>query len=171
MSEQTALAATRERITLRSFQNIDAAFHGRHNLLPLDDLLGDEEPGEDKPFGSADAEKVAGPVVKALNHVRDLLSITDAKPPSRRDSAIETPVFFGHGDADEKIRPSLGGEAYQTMKAVGFQADWKSYEDQAHWYKVPGEVDDIVEFVRTRVGWPLRNESGDAMEKPASLGC
>lgn len=120
----------------------------------IDGLLTGED--SDDPFGSDPAEEEApDPAVKILGYVRDLLSIDDPKPPSRNDSALSTPVFLGHGDADEKIRPSLGREAYQAMKAIGFRVDWKSYEGQGHWYKIPNEIDDIVDFIQTGIGWPI----------------
>ena len=134
-------------------------FIGMSGWLPfrndIDGLLTGEGEDEDDPFGPdpADEEEAPDPAVKIIGYVRDLLSIDDPKPPTRNDSALSTPVFLGHGDADEKIRPSLGREACQAMKAIGFRVDWKSYEGQGHWYKIPDEIDDIVDFIRTRVGW------------------
>ena len=131
-------------------------FIGMSGWLPFRNDIDGLLTGEDDPFGSDTAEEeVPDPALKILGYGRDLLSIDDPKPLSRNDSALSTPVFLGHGDADEKIRPSLGREAYQAMKAIGFRVDWKSYEGQGHWYKIPNEIDDIVDFIRTGIGWPI----------------
>ena len=137
-------------------------FIGMSGWLPFQDdidyllnVSGDDT-AEDDPFGSDSAEEEALDLeVKVLNYIRVLLSIDNPKPLSRKDSALATPVFLGHGDADEKVHPSLGEQAYQTMKDIGFQADWKRYEGQGHWYKIPEEIDDIVGFIQTKVGWPI----------------
>lgn len=98
------------------------------------------------------------PVVKVLEYVTDMLSIESGPAilHSRADTAISTPVFLGHGGADDKIRPALGEEACRAMRAIGFDVTWKLYNDQGHWYKVPDEIDDVVEFIRTSVGWDIK---------------
>lgn len=123
-----------------------------------------EEPSDDDPFSSDDQDpfgssetEASDPFTRVLGYVRDLVSISSPETPSRAESAFLTPVFLGHGDADEKVRLSLGEEACRTMRSIGFQVEWRSYKEQGHWYKVPDEIDDIVEFIRTSVGWTLES--------------
>ncbi len=78
--------------------------------------------------------------------------VLNPESPSRAESALSTPVFIGHGDADDKINPSLGEDACRALRAVGFLVDWRSYKEQGHWYKIPDEIDDIVEFIRVKAG-------------------
>lgn len=116
---------------------------------------------EDDPFSTGNDDGGASdPVVMVQGYVRHALSIEDLVDPSGERSSILTPVFFGHGDSDETVRPSRGREAYETMRAVGLQAEWKCYADQGHWYKIPDEINDIVEFIKARVGWAVGGEPG-----------
>jgi hypothetical protein len=32
---------------------------------------------------------------------------------------------------------------------------WKEYPDLAHWYKSPGEIDDVIDFIQKKIGWNL----------------
>jgi hypothetical protein len=32
---------------------------------------------------------------------------------------------------------------------------WRKYPDQGHWYKMPEEIDDIIEFLSIKAGWKL----------------
>jgi len=132
----------------------------RHDIEPLVKERAEDSPSDEgNPFGDSDdgeeADEPVDPVVKVVSYVRDSLDIGDESPPSREASAILTPVFLGHGAADEKIRPELGKRAFETLKSIGFQVDWTSYEGQGHWYKIPDEIDDIVGFIRTKVGWTI----------------
>ena len=63
-----------------------------------------------------------------------------------------TPIFLGHGEKDEKVSCKLGEEAAQILRALGMDVAWKSYADLGHWYQVPEEIDDILEFLRTKLG-------------------
>lgn len=132
-------------------------FIGMSRWLPfqndMDDLLktSDEVTVDDDPFGAE--EGALDPAV--LGYVKDSLVNDDPKPPTREDSSLVTPVFLGHGGVDEQVRPSLGEQSYETIKAVGFQAEWKCYEVQGHWDKIPDEIDDTADFIRTGVGWSI----------------
>ena len=113
---------------------------------------GEENGGDDDPFaseGSGDQD----PALKVFDYARDLVSVHTQNGASREASALSTPIFLGHGGADEKIRLSLGDNACRVLRSVGFHVEWKSYGDQGHWYKIPDEVDDMVEFIQTTVGW------------------
>jgi uncharacterized protein YggL (DUF469 family) len=64
-------------------------------------------------------------------------------------------VFLGHGDADEKKPYALGHAAAETLQALGFDVTWRLYQNLGHWYKVPDEIDDIVNFIQNSVGWSV----------------
>ncbi|KAF4448491.1 acyl-protein thioesterase [Fusarium austroafricanum] len=91
--------------------------------------------------------------VKAQTIQRDILSLCLLKSPSQDGTALQTPIFLGHGDADDKIPVALGKSAAQLMRDAEYAVDWRCYEDQGHWYKIPDEIDDIVSFITSKVGW------------------
>jgi predicted esterase len=74
---------------------------------------------------------------------------------SRKETALSTPIFMGHGDADEKKPYVLGEAVARTMRAAGYSVDWKLYQGLGHWYKIPDEIDDIVNFIREKVRWEM----------------
>lgn len=82
----------------------------------------------------------------AANTARDIASL----PPLPADQPApfpRTPVFLGHGRHDEKVSVALGGQARRVLGALGCaRVTWRDY-DEGHWYKVPEEIDDIVEFL------------------------
>ena len=113
---------------------------------------------DDDPFArdddsGADEGKSQDPIVKAQAFERDLLGL-DAVHPARKDSTSHsTPVFLGHGTDDEKVPYSLGLGIAKALRACEYQVTWKGYQGQGHWYKIPDEIDDIVNFIRSQVGW------------------
>ena len=111
----------------------------------------DDFDDDDDPFASEGGTQDAA--LKVLDFVRDLVSVHIPEEANGEASVISTPVFLGHGEADEKIRLSLGDNACRVLRSVGLRVEWKSYKDQGHWYKIPDEVDDVVEFIRATVGW------------------
>ncbi|KAJ4003470.1 hypothetical protein NW752_012087 [Fusarium irregulare] len=122
-------------------------------LIDLDEYDFSDE--DDDPFDISDNEIVdlRTPSAKVHDYVRDLISL-DTNCLAEMGS-LSTPVFMGHGDADEKIKPTLGEDACSTLRSVGFEVEWKSYEGLGHWFKIPDEIDDIVNFIRGKVGWSL----------------
>jgi predicted esterase len=72
-----------------------------------------------------------------------------------KKTAYSTPIFLGHGRDDEKVPCSLGKAMAETLESAGYKIEWKCYEGQGHWYKVPDEIDDIVDFLCSIVGWQL----------------
>jgi predicted esterase len=90
-----------------------------------------------------------------MNFSRDMLCFDMLNNPAREVTSIATPVFHGHGDSDEKVKPSLGATASTTLSLIGYEVTWKTYQARGHWYKIPDEIDDIVQFIRDRVGWEL----------------
>ncbi|KAI1496076.1 acyl-protein thioesterase [Biscogniauxia marginata] len=124
-----------------------------------DNPFGFDDDDDDDPFSTRN-EATRGQqdiVIDVVNFSRDLLCLTELSNPTRNTTSIATPVYFGHGDADEKIKPSFGETASTTLESVGYNVTWKAYEGQGHWYKVPDEIDDIVDFMRNQVGWKLRD--------------
>ncbi|KAH7024447.1 Alpha/Beta hydrolase protein [Microdochium trichocladiopsis] len=119
----------------------------------------DEILGEENPFGGDDdgdeAEK--SPTAKAMEFVRDLLDMESLPSEVTEQQTPQglPPVFLGHGALDEKKPPALGEAAADTLRACGFQVTWKLYPELGHWYQVPEEIDDIVKFVESRVGWKI----------------
>ncbi|KAK3302745.1 Alpha/Beta hydrolase protein [Chaetomium strumarium] len=150
----------------------------RHEIDPIMGLDEDEsesnehgtDQDDDDIFGCADTDdpsatpsKPSGdeqkPVVKVLARVRDLLSLDSTESPCTDKSALTTPIFLGHGEADEKIRHSLGVGAHRTLTSLGFQASLRSYKGLGHWYKIPDEIDDIVAFIQHGASLPAAGES------------
>lgn len=84
----------------------------------------------------------------AANTARDIASL----PPLPADQPVpfpRTPVFLGHGRHDEKVSVALGGQARRVLRALGCdRVAWRDY-DEGHWYKVPEEIDDVVEFLKS----------------------
>ncbi|KAL4731621.1 hypothetical protein ACLX1H_000596 [Fusarium chlamydosporum] len=106
----------------------------------VDDVNFSDE--EDNPFAASDDGNDTRSVsAKVHEHARELLSLDPDDPPGL--GSLPTPVFMGHGKADEKIKPELGKDACRVLRSVGFEVEWKSYDGLAHWYKVPDEIDDI----------------------------
>lgn len=122
-------------------------------------IKGDEFDGEDDPFARDGEEKALDPVVKAQVFERDLLSLEALGSTGRETTAFSTPVFLGHGSEDEKVPCQLGARMAELLRAAEHDVVWKRYEGLGHWYRIPEEIDDIVEFIRTRVGWSLRDST------------
>ncbi|KAI0100535.1 phospholipase/carboxylesterase [Nemania sp. FL0031] len=113
---------------------------------------------DDNPFAASDEDdQPDDPALKALTFERDLLCIDSPQgnTAERQQTASPTPIFLGHGDADEKKPYVLGENAARTMRAAGYNVEWKLYPGLGHWYKIPDEIDDIVQFIRDRVGWEM----------------
>jgi pimeloyl-ACP methyl ester carboxylesterase len=106
------------------------------------------------PFGSGEDKDRSerNPILEVINFNRGLLSL-ETEDLSLAKTSLETPVFIGHGEADEKVKYSLGDEMSQTIKLLGMDVTWKAYPNQGHWYKIPDEIDDILEFLREKAGY------------------
>ncbi|KAH6973663.1 acyl-protein thioesterase [Ilyonectria sp. MPI-CAGE-AT-0026] len=114
-----------------------------------------EDDFTDDPFSNDDDPAQQDPSVKAQTFERDLLSLSYLEEPTKERTSRLTPVFLGHGSIDEKVPCALGEAAAQVMRDSGYQVDWKCYENQGHWYKIPEEIDDVVNFIVSRVGWEV----------------
>ncbi|KAE8312515.1 Alpha/Beta hydrolase protein [Aspergillus transmontanensis] len=109
---------------------------------------------DDDPFSQNDddSEDIPGNV-QAINHVRDILNL-----PALQNSSLtylDTPVFLGHGSADPKVSVELGQRMASILSdGFGMDVTWKAYEEFGHWYKVPDEIDDVVSFLKEKLGVP-----------------
>ena len=115
-----------------------------------------DDDDDDDPFArnGDDNQTPNSLAIDAHVFARDLLSLDQQHAPaSERGTAIATPIFLGHGSEDEKIAADLGKAASEVLQKVGFKVDWKLYEGQGHWYKIPDEINDLVSFVNSLSGW------------------
>ncbi|PNP75958.1 hypothetical protein FNYG_10818 [Fusarium nygamai] len=131
-------------------------------LTYQDDLesVVNDEVDSDNPFSHPSGPQdttVHASAVKAQELERDLLDLDPLDRSSQEKTAYQTPVFLGHGKADEKVPCALGERAAQFLQDAGYQVEWKCYENQGHWYKIPDEIDDICNFIALKVGWELVN--------------
>ena len=161
LSQGSAMAA----ICLLYLQFPVGGFVGMSGWLPyrndIHEALGDNASEDniceaENPFDTSNGAKTEDqdPIFKAVDVVRDLLG-GDNQSPSQ--NALATPVFLGHGSADEKIMIALGENARDTLRKAGFKVSWVAYQGQGHWYKVPEEVNDIVAFMRKDMKWTVGN--------------
>lgn len=124
----------------------------------------DAEDGDDPFAHEVDVDDIPAHI-QAVNHIRDILGM----PPFQSDpdisgdaipiSYLKTPVFLGHGMADPKVSVDLGRRMTSVLSG-GFRIDvtWKVYEEFGHWYKVPDEIDDVVQFLKEKAGFPAVEE-------------
>lgn len=131
------------------------AYESNINMVLADDDLGDFNP-----FSSSDDTHTDEKCVKAQVFARELLRLDAMDEPSAERTACRTPVFLGHGGADEKVPVRLGEAAAAVVRSAGYNVDWNCYEQQGHWYKIPDEIDDIIEFI-ARIGWNMQLEGAE----------
>ena len=64
--------------------------------------------------------------------------------------AFKTPIFLSHSKDDDVV-PWQHGDMllWRLEEDLGFEVDWKLYEDGGHWVNEPKGVDDIVAFLKT----------------------
>lgn len=65
------------------------------------------------------------------------------------------PVFIGHGVDDAYVDIELGRQVARILVKAGLQVEWREYsgaEEEGHWFKVPEEMDDVLEFLG-RIEW------------------
>jgi predicted esterase len=120
----------------------------------LENVTSDDASGDDEnPFASdEDPTKPQEPIVKAMMYWRDLLCLSPAEVLDKRSTSLKTPILLGHGKSDDKIPFAVGQEASQTLSKLGLNVIWREY-DEGHWYKIPEQIDDIVSFIQSSVGW------------------
>jgi hypothetical protein len=112
-----------------------------------------EGEGEDV-FLRDDDEEVVSVQVQAVNFVRDNLDLPVTQVEDGEYGCLGKKVLMGHGMGDEKVGVRLGEEAVGTLRALGMDVEWRTY-DVGQWYKVPDELDDIATFLSQKVGVPM----------------
>ena len=147
---------------LLSLDHPIGGFIGMSGYLPFREDIDEamEEPPDDgdNPFScDEDVQDKLDPVTRASVFERDLLELPPVEDPEAKKTALATPIFLGHGAVDEKVPCSRGEAMSRTVQAAGYKTRWKRYEGLGHWYKIPDEIDDIVEFLRGNVGWQVEN--------------
>ena len=68
----------------------------------------------------------------------------------RQRSSSLTPVLMGHGIDDAYVDIELGRQAAGVLLQIGLVVEWKEYsgaEEEGHWFKVPEQIDDILQFL------------------------
>lgn len=134
-------------------------FVGMSGWLPFAEVLdprkggGEKGEGEEEDlFGAGGDEDVSldNLQLQAANTARDIACLPLL---AAEDVALfpRTPIFLGHGRNDEKVSVNLGKQARDVFQALGCQVRWEEY-DEGHWYKIPEEIDNIVDFLRNVVG-------------------
>lgn len=94
-------------------------------------------------------------IMDVINHVRDILDLESVSI-SGTFPALQTPVFLGHGSADPKVSVHLGERMAELLsEKLKMDVTWKAYEGFGHWYKVPDEIDDVLDFLREKIGLPV----------------
>lgn len=63
----------------------------------------------------------------------------------------KTPILLCHGTADNVVQYQFGKESYEALKKYGYDVNFKSYPGLAH-SASPGELQDIAEFIKARLG-------------------
>ncbi|KAK0658844.1 hypothetical protein DIS24_g4524 [Lasiodiplodia hormozganensis] len=148
-------------------------FVGMSGWLPfataLDPKSEEEVGGDDDPFCTSDGEgeekkvKAAAAAddgrtqlekiqLRAANTARDIASMPPLSGEGDDVPAFpRTPVFLGHGRNDPKVAVQLAERARDVLESLGCKVQWRDY-DSGHWYKVPDEIDDIVNFLTEDVG-------------------
>ncbi|KAF3313917.1 hypothetical protein TWF173_005510 [Orbilia oligospora] len=104
-----------------------------------------EEEEERDETGNGDGEVPIGAGQNEKTTTSTSNSTNASKSPLK---AIETPAFLGHGEEDEKVSVLLGKQARDGFLGLSMDVSWKAYAAFEHWYKVPGEIDDIVVFLK-----------------------
>ncbi|KAF3918656.1 hypothetical protein AA313_de0205223 [Arthrobotrys entomopaga] len=134
-----------------------------------DDEDDDENEDENNNTTSDHSKKTAPPVTKstntpqqrlkaieALNFLRENIDFalidTDSGADDQNLLVLRTPVFLGHGEEDEKVSVKLGEQIRDALVGTfSMDVTWESYAEFGHWYKVPDEIDHVVDFLKRNV--------------------
>jgi hypothetical protein len=109
-----------------------------------DDIFGADRGSSGQDPGSCHRPPLHELQRTAVDVARDIASLALLSP-SQEVLFPRTPIFLGHGRNDEKVSVHLGIQARSVLQALGCNVTGKDY-DEGHWYKVPEEIDDIVDF-------------------------
>lgn len=111
----------------------------------------------DDPFAH-DSDGVDVPAhIHTVNHIREILALPPIEPEADGPvSHLKTPIFLflGHGSLDEKVSVNLGRRMASILSdGFGMDVTWKAYADLGHWYQIPGEIDNAVQFLQEKAGF------------------
>lgn len=74
------------------------------------------------------------------------LPLRDEYPSKLGPHARNIPVFMGHGEDDELVKPSFGLMSVQLMQSHGVDITWTTYPGLEHWVSRE-ELDDFKKFL------------------------
>ncbi|KAG2499161.1 hypothetical protein HYH03_002742 [Edaphochlamys debaryana] len=63
------------------------------------------------------------------------------------EANAKTPIFMGHGDADQTVAFSFGQKSYKLLQSLGANVEFQPYMGMAH-SACQREFDDVLEFVK-----------------------
>jgi hypothetical protein len=80
--------------------------------------------GSEDVFDTAESgERSRDGIVDALLLQREILSI-ECNDTDKIKTCLSTPVFAGHGEADENVKASLGEAIVNTFQSIGVDVSW-----------------------------------------------
>ncbi|KAK0248385.1 hypothetical protein LTS09_016445 [Friedmanniomyces endolithicus] len=82
-----------------------------------------------------------------------LQSLVPAENPNK-----VTPIFMGHGDADQVVRYTWGKMTAEKLREWGWSVDFKTYRGLQH-SAAPEEIDDLEKYLNQRIP-PLGDKAG-----------
>ncbi|RDW82574.1 hypothetical protein BP6252_03686 [Coleophoma cylindrospora] len=87
--------------------------------------------------------------IAVRGYLLDLLGLeaSSGEGHSVGEQCLDTELWFGHGLADEKVKPQWALEMSDVMESVGCQRSMKMYDNLGHWYS-DAEMRDIFDFLR-----------------------
>jgi predicted esterase len=139
---------------LMSLDHSLGGFVGMSGWLPYQSSL--EEALESKPEPDELGEHgLQEPCVRAQTFLRDLFDLPALDTPEKETTAYGTPIFLAHGTKDTTIPVAFCDAAAKTVRAAGYKVTMKQYDGMAHGVAVSLEIDEILEFIGSRVGWDI----------------
>ncbi|KAL4783761.1 Alpha/Beta hydrolase protein [Aspergillus varians] len=71
---------------------------------------------------------------------------------------LDTPVFLGHAHAEDQADIARGRKMRTLLEALRMRIVWREYSQLGHSSNVPGEIDDIVNFLELEVAIPRKRK-------------
>ncbi|KAL7748526.1 hypothetical protein RI367_005936 [Sorochytrium milnesiophthora] len=78
------------------------------------------------------------------------LLLSDKAHNIRHTANQNTPVFMGHGTADDVVRFEWGQRSYALLQSLNYNVMFRAYPNLAH-SASPQEVDDLTAFLKERL--------------------
>ncbi|KAH7116877.1 Phospholipase/carboxylesterase/thioesterase [Dendryphion nanum] len=76
----------------------------------------------------------------------------------------ETPIFLGHGDADQVVAHKYGKMSADELKRLGYNVDFRTYQDLIH-SADPEEIDHFEEYLNQQI--PPLGDKKEAEAEPS----